>query len=97
MSLASIIVLIMAGSIVYMACVFAYYPKKMQEFCDSVAVGSSVTDITDQAEAKNFRVSDINKDGKLFIYDTKTMAKSTCFIDYTEAGRVVAASYRGDE
>ena len=97
MSLASLIVLIMAGSIVYMVFVFAYYPKKMQEFCDSVAEGSAVTNIKSQAENKNFRVSDINKDGTLLVYDTKTMGKSTCFIDYTEAGRVVATAYMGDE
>lgn len=87
----------MSGSILYTAFVFTYCPKKMQAFCDSVAVGSSVNDIKNQAKDKNFYVSDINKDGKLFIFDTKTIGKSTCSINYTEGGRVIDTSYMGDE
>jgi len=91
----SIITIIMTCAFLYTAFAFMYYPKKMQNFCDSINKGDLIQHIKQQADDNNFEYSE-NIQSKVLISDTKTMGKSTCFVNYEENGQVSDTSYMND-
>ena len=88
----SIITIIMTCAFLYTAFAFTYYPKKMQNFCDSINKGDLIQHIKQQADDNNFEYSE-NIQSKVLISDTKTMGRSTCFVNYEENGQVSDTSY----
>jgi len=91
----SIITIIMTCALLYSAFAFTYYPKQMQRFCDSIEKGDLIQDVKKQADDNNFEYSE-NIQSKALIYDTRTMGRSTCSIDYKDDGQVSNTSYMND-
>ena len=76
----SILTIIMSCVLIYSTFVFTYYPKKMQNFCDSISEGDLISDVEKEVKNNNFKQYKNTQDRRLLIFDDKTMGKSTCTI-----------------
>lgn len=92
----SILTIIMSCVLIYSAFVFTYYPKKMQNFCDSISEGDLISDVEKEVKNNNFKQYKNTQDRRLLIFDDKTMGKSTCTIYYKDNERVYKKSYMND-
>lgn len=92
----SILTIIMSCVLIYFTFVFTYYPKKMQNFCDSISEGDLISDVEKEVKNNNFKQYKNTQDRRLLISDNKTMGKSTCTIYYKDNERVYKKSYMND-
>ena len=92
----SILTIIMSCVLIYSTFVFTYYPKKMQNFCDSISEGELISDVEKEVKNNNFKQYKNTQDRRLLIFDDKTMGKSTCTIYYKDNERVYKKSYMND-
>lgn len=92
----SILTIIMSCVLIYSTFVFTYYPKKMQNFCDSISEGDLISDVEKEVKNNNFKQYKNTQDRRLLISDNKTMGKSTCTIYYKDNERVYKKSYMND-
>ena len=92
----SILTIIMSCVLIYSTFVFTYYPKKMQNFCDSISEGDLISDVEKEVKNNNFKQYKNTQDRRLLIFDDKTMGKSTCTIYYKDNERVYKKSYMND-
>jgi len=82
--------------ILYIIFVFTYYPKKMQEFCDSINEGNLINDVQRDVENNNFEQYKNTQDKRLLVSDPRTIGKSTCTIYYKDNGQVYKKLYMND-
>ena len=65
----SILTIIMSCVLIYFTFVFTYYPKKMQNFCDSISEGDLISDVEKEVKNNNFKQYKNTQDRRLLIFE----------------------------
>lgn len=74
---------------------FLVGPGKMQGFCSSLAVGTSVAQVQAQAAQQGYRVS-APIDGRAFVHDSGSFGRFTCDVQFGPNGLVSAVYLLND-
>lgn len=74
---------------------FLVDPGKMQGFCSSLAVGTSVAQVQAQAAQQGYRVSALI-DGRAFVHDSGSFGRFTCDVQFGPNGLVSAVYLLND-
>jgi hypothetical protein len=66
---------------------FVAGPGKMESFCSSLAVGTSLAQVQTQAAQHGYRVTSLI-DGRAFVHDSASFGRFTCKLDFGSDGLV---------
>jgi hypothetical protein len=66
---------------------FVSGPGQMQTFCSSLAAGTSVAQVQDQAAQHGYRVSSL-VGGRAFVHDSGSFGRFTCSLEFGSEGLV---------
>lgn len=81
--------LLLLGGLGYMFWPFVVGRGQMQTFCASLPNGASLAQVQELVSARSYRVSSLI-DGHAFVYDTRSMARFNCALQFGSKGLVSA-------
>jgi hypothetical protein len=66
---------------------FVSGPGQMESFCSSLAPGTSITQVQDQAAQHGYRISSLIE-GRAFVHDSGSFGRFTCNLEFGSDGLV---------
>ena len=66
--------------------------SRMELFCNSLAPGVSVSELSTLSSEKGYRLSAVPKDQRAFVHESRSMGRFLCEVEFRE-DRLVSAKY----
>ncbi len=91
-----IMTFLMLFYVLYIIFAAFYYPKKMQEFCNSITMGESIKNVITKANNDNYKQYEFDDSKELMVFNEKVIGKASCSVSYDLNEKIYAKSYMDD-